>query len=216
MATTSFINALTMYFGPFWYVFAILAGVFGLISFFLYMDKSDTKRYSAGMIPIAKSCYKHKTSTFGRIVDKAGTEIPFECVTDIEHPGLADSEHTLCNPNLVSVKQRGRLTNGVPTLNYVLPYHFPMGFSSTLALTQLMKHIRNEHKELDWVSDDLRIISLMFCSDKYLVSNCRTAIETYVKMGVDIPELFLPVEDDYQEESEEELEEELLEDDSNE
>ena len=199
MATTNFLNALTMYFGPYWYVFAILAGMFGLASFFLYMDKSDTKRFSAGMSPIVKSCYKNK-STFARVIDKAGTEIPIETVTDPEHPGLADSEHTLCNPNLVSVKQRGRLTNGVPTLNYVLPYHFPMGFSSTLALTQLMKQIRGEHKELDWVSDDLRIISLMFCSDKYLVSNCRTAIETYVRMGVEIPEYFLPDEADDEEE----------------
>jgi len=201
MATTHFLNALTLYFGLYWYVFAILAGIFGLVSFFLYMDKSDIKRFSAGMSPIVKSCYKNKT-TFARVIDKAGTEIPIQTVTDPEHPGLADSEHTLCNPNLVSVKQRGRLTNGVATLNYVLPYHFPMGFSSTLALTQLMKHIREEHKELDWVSDDLRIISLMFCSDKYLVANCRTAIETYVKMGVEIPDYFLPDEADDEEEQE--------------
>lgn len=203
MATTSIFNAISMYFCPYWYVFAILMGIFGLISFFLYMDKSDTKRFSAGMAPIAKSCYKNKTSTFGRIIDKAGTEVPFQCVTDPEHPGLVDTEHTLCNPTLVSVKQRGRLTNGVPTLNYVLPYHFPMGFSSTLALTQLMQYVRGEHNELDWVSDDLRIISLVFCSDKYLISNCRTAIETYVKMGVEIPEYFLPDEADDEEEEQE-------------
>jgi len=195
MATTNFLMALTAYLGPYWYVFAILAGIFGLASFFMYMDKNDTKRFSANMSPIAKSCYKNK-STFARIIDKAGTEIPIETVTDPEHPGLVNTEHTLCNPNLVSVKQRGRLTNGVPTLNYVLPYHFPMGFSSTLALVQLIKHIRWSHKELDWVSDDLRLISLMFCSDKYLVSNCRTAIETYVKMGIDIPNEFLPAGDE--------------------
>ena len=202
MATTSIFNAISMYFCPYWYVFAILAGIFGLASFFMYMDKSDTKRFSAGMSPIAKACYKNKT-TFGRIIDKAGTEVTFECATDPEHPGLADSEHTICNPNLVSVKQRGRLTNGVPTLNYVLPYHFPMGFSSTLALTQMVQYVRGEHKELDWVSDDLRIISLVFCSDKYLISNCRTAIETYVKMGVEIPDAFLPDEDDYDGDDEE-------------
>jgi len=199
MATTNFLNALTMYFGPYWYVFAILAGIFGIASFFLYMDKSDTKRFSANMSPIAKACYKNKT-TFGRIVDKAGTELPFECATDIEHPGLVNNEHTLVNPNIVSVKQRGRLTNGVPTLNYVLPYHFPMGFSSTLALVQLVTMIRADHDEVDWISDDLRMISLMFCSDKYLVANCRTAIETYVRMGVDIPDAFLPEEADDEEE----------------
>jgi len=194
MATTNFIHALTAYFGPYWYVFAILAGIFGLASFFLYMDKSDTRRFSANMSPVAKKCYKNK-STFCRLVDKAGTEIAFESATDTEHPGLVDSDHTLVNPNLVSAKQRGRLTNGVPTLNYVLPYHFPIGFSSALAITQLVKMIRDDHGELGWISDDFRMISLLFCSDKYLVANCRTAIETYVKMGVDIPDAFLPEEE---------------------
>lgn len=200
MATTNFLHALTMYFGPYWYAFAILAGIFGLASFFLYMDKSDTKRFSANMSPVAKTCYKNK-STFCRLVDKAGTEVVFESSTDPEHPGLVSSEHTLVNPNLVSVKQRGRLTNGVPTLNYVLPYHFPIGFSSALAITQLVKMVRDDHGELGWISDDFRVISLMFSSDKYLVANCKTAIETYVKMGVDIPYEFLP-----EEESEEEPE----------
>jgi hypothetical protein len=200
MATTSFINALTVYFGPYWYVFAILMLVFGVVSFVLYMDRGDTKRHSAGMSPIAKSCYKNKT-TFCRLVDKAGTEVCFESATDPEHPGLAESEHTLVNPNLVSVKQRGRLTNGIPTLNYVLPYHMPMGFASSLAIVQLVQKVRNDIHDLDWISDDLRLVSLLFCSDKYLVANCRTAIETYVKMGVDIPDVFLP---DYENEAEDE------------
>jgi hypothetical protein len=190
MATTSFINALTVYFGPYWYVFAILMLVFGVFAFVLYLDRSDTKRYSAGMAPIAKSCYKNHT-TFCRLVDKAGTEVTFESVTDIEHPGLVENEHTLVNPNLVSVKQRGRLTNGVPTLNYVLPYPFPMGFTSSLAIVQLVKKIREDFPALSFIADDLRIISLAFCSDKYLVANCRTAIETSLKMGADLPAEFL-------------------------
>lgn len=199
MAT--FINALTAYFGPYWFIFAILAAVLGIVVFFLWMERSDLKRYTAGDAFVRKRCYKEK-KPLGRIVDRAGTETEFVVEIDSEMPGTVKVEnYTLVAPNLISTNQRGRLTNGIQTLNYVLPYHFPTGFANALAMCQMVKFLRGEKWKIEfgWISDDFSLIHLMFCTDKYLVANCEDVISTYVNMGMAIPDTYLQNDEEEQE-----------------
>ena len=188
MATTSLYIAIAAQLKEFGVLFAALTLLFGIAAFWLYMDKEELKRYAAD-VQIRKKCYKKK-KTLGRIIDKAGTQIEFVCETDEDEPGTVESEHTLVNPNLVSTKNRGRLTNGIPVLEYVLPYFFPMSHNNANALVQLVQHIRENHKELDWIVDDLLLIRLVFCSNKYLSDNCTDVVKTCLKMDVEIPEEF--------------------------
>ena len=211
MATTDIYIAIALQLKQLWYVFAIGSVIFGISTMLLYFWKSDVKKYAED-IAIRKDCYRKK-KTLGSIIDKAGTKIEFVCETNPEEPGTVKSEHTLINPNLVSTKSRGRLTNGIPTLDYVLPYVFPMSHNNVNALVQLVKHIRENHKELDWIADDILLIRLVFCSNKYLLDNCKDVVDISIKNDIEIPEEFY-----YQEEEDEDIEEEnnYFEDDLNE
>lgn len=188
MASLSLYTAIAAQIKEFGVAFAVLALVFGIAAFWLWMIQSDLKRYASDII-IRKDCYRKK-KTLGSIIDKAGTKIEFVCLTDEEEPGTVKSEHTLINPNLVSTKNRGRLTNGIPTLEYVLPYFFPMSHNNANALVQLINHVRENHKELDWIVDDLLVIRLLFCSNKYLQDNCIDVVKTCIKMDIEIPDEF--------------------------
>lgn len=199
MAT--FLEAVIAYCAPYGYIFAITTFVSAIVIMFLVMERSSLKSYAEDIL-VRKTC-KSKNKPLGRIVDKAGTEIEFVVETSPEMPGTVDYKNTtLVAPNLISTNQRGRLKNGVPTLNYVLPYHFPTGFASALAICQMVKFLRSDDykKEFGWISDDFALIHLMFCTDKYLVVNCIDVISTYIDMGMDIPDEYLaiPSEDEYE------------------
>lgn len=201
MATTDFYAAMGVYLSKFWMPFAVGTLVFGLITFWFFMERLDLKRYAQDII-VRKECYR-KRKTLGRIIDKAGTQVEFVCDTDDKEPGTVRNDHTLINPNLVSTKNRGRLPNGIPVLDYVLPYLFPMSHNNANALIQLIEHVRENHDEIDWIADELLIIRLLFCSDKYLYDNCVDVIETCIKMDIDIPESFYIDENDAPSELEE-------------
>ena len=209
MATTALTEAIGAYVGHYWYVPIGACVLFGIGFFILFLEIGDMKKFSAGAAAVRKKCYKDK-KTLARLVDKSGTEIEFVSVTDSEHPGLIETDEkkanaALVNPNLVAVKRRGRLSNGIPTLNYSLPYHFPMSFTDALAITQLVQQLRN-NDALSWIADDFRLIGLISCPDKYLTRECEAAIGFYVGIGGDIPEQFLPFDDDEGEDDFEEYE----------
>lgn len=194
MASLTLYSAIAVYLKDLWLIFAVCTVVFGIATFWLWMDRSELKRYASDIL-IRKQCYRKK-KTLGTIIDKAGTKVEFVCETNEEEPGTLKSDHTLINPNLVSTKERGRLTNGIPTLEYCLPYHFPVSHSSILALTQLIQHVREKHKDLDWLVDDLLIIRLLFCSNKYLKDNAKIVISDCIKFGSDIfDEMFEDIDD---------------------
>lgn len=195
MATTNFMIALTDNFGPYWYVFLIGMVGFMIASVHLFNERKAWLRYSAGAMPARAAAYKQK-KVLGRLADKAGTEIEFVLETDDQYPGTVDAEPTLFNPNLVTTKRRGRLTNGTPLLNYVLPYPMPMSYTDGLALSQLIEHVRKNHPEISWIVDDLLVIMLIGSSEEYLHVNCVNAVETCVGFGIDIPEEFVTEADD--------------------
>lgn len=160
----------------------------------LWFERSDMKRYAEDIIT-RKTCYKNK-KTLGSITDMAGTKMEFVCETDKDYPGLAKHKtHTLVNPNLVSTRQRGRLTNGIPTLDYFLPYLFPTSIRSAAALVQTRDYVREHYPNLDWIEDDLDIMKLIFSSNKYLLEDCKQTVTAYIAMGIDIPDV-LAAEDE--------------------
>jgi hypothetical protein len=149
------------------------------------MERSDMKRYASEIL-VRKACYKNK-NTLGSITDMAGTEIEFECLTDKDKPGLIKNKNTLINPNLVAASQRGRLTNGIATLHYILPYFFPMSIRDAAALVQTVELIRKDAPQLNWIEDDLVIVKLFFGNDKYLHEDCVDTVHSYLAMGVENP-----------------------------
>lgn len=210
-ATTSILDAFAQYLSGLWMAWLALFIVFALITLWYWFKMSDLKRYALDIL-VRSSCYQNKT-TLGSITDLAGTRVEFECTTDKDSPGLTKNDHTLVNPNLVATRQRGRLTNGIPTLDYVLPYHFPFANTDALALVQTKDHIRKNYKQLDWIEDDLDIIMLVFSNSKYLFENCVNTVVAYMEMGAEIPEDYAVVEPDFVDDNDDELLEMDVEDD---
>lgn len=192
-ATTDVFQIIAFYLQSVWYIWFSGSVLFGAASTWLWLERSDLKKYADDIL-IRKTCYKKK-KTLGDITDMAGTTIEFLCDTDKDSPGLAKYKaHTLVNPDLVSTRQRGRLTNGIATLHYVLPYHFPMSIRDAAALIQTRDYVREHYPNLDWIGDDLDIIKLLFSNNKYLAEDCRNTVVAYIAMGVEIPE---PDSDDF-------------------
>jgi len=187
-ATTSMIDVISFYLQSVWFIWLSGTVLFGLITLWFWMERSDMKRYADDIL-IRKTCYKNK-KTLGSITDMAGTKVEFVCDTDADHPGLTKHKtHTLVNPNLVSTKQRGRLPNGIPTLDYFLPYLFPSSIRSAAALIQTRDYVREHYPGLDWIEDDLDIIKLIFSNNKYLLEDCRQTVTAYMAMGVNVPDV---------------------------
>lgn len=186
VATTSILDAFAQYLSGLWMVWLVLFIVFGLVSLWYWFKMSDLKRYAPDIL-VRSACSRNKT-TLGSITDLAGTKVEFECRTDNDSPGLTKNPHTLVNPNLVSTRQRGRLPNGIPTLDYVLPYHFPFAKTDALALVQTRDYIRKNYPQLNWIEDDLDVIMLVFSNSKYLFDNCVNIVVAYMEMGAEIPE----------------------------
>ena len=185
-ASTTIIEAISQYLSGIWFVWLALFIIFGLISLRYWFIMSDLKRFAPDIL-IREACYRNKT-TLGSYTDLAGTRIEFECKTDNDSPGLVKNVHSLVNPNLVSTRQRGRLSNGIPTLDYVAPYHFPFAKTDALALVQTKEYMRENFPQLDWIEDDLDIIMLVFCNSKYLYENCVNTVVSYMEMGAEIPD----------------------------
>jgi len=184
-ATTSILDLILHYLQSIWYVWLVGTTIFGSATVWYWMERSDMKRYASEIL-VRKACYKNK-NTLGSITDMAGTEIEFECLTDKEKPGLVKNKNTLINPNLVASSQRGRLTNGIATLHYILPYFFPMSIRDAAALVQTVELIRKEAPQLNWIEDDLVIVKLFFGNDKYLHEDCVDTVHSYLAMGIEIP-----------------------------
>lgn len=185
VVTTSFIEAMILKLQSVGHVSFVLFVLSGIAAYWLFNERMRMKRYAADIF-IRDTCYYDK-KTLGTLVDRAGTKIEFVCEEDPQAPGLIDSKYTLVNPNLVSTKNRGRLTNGIPTLEYVLPYHFPMSHSNASAIVQLRDMIREKYPKLDWIQDDLPLLALVFSNNKYLVDDCELVVKSCLNLGVDIP-----------------------------
>lgn len=185
-ATTSIIEALSEYISGLWLVWLAFAIIFGALTLWYYFIMSDLKRYAPDIL-VREACFRNKT-TLGSITDMAGTRVEFECTTDKDSPGLVKSKHVLVNPNLVSSRQQGRLPNGIATLDYVLPYHFPFNKTDALALVQTRDYVRDKYPQLDWIEDDVDIIMLAFCNSKYLFENCVNIVVSYMEMGAEMPD----------------------------
>lgn len=184
-ATTSILDLILHYLAGIWYVWLAGTVIFGIATVWYWMERLDLQRYASEIL-VRKACSKNKT-TLGSITDMAGTEIEFECLTDKDKPGLVKNKNTLINPNLVAASQRGRLTNGIATLHYILPYFFPMGIRDAAALIQIVELIRKEAPQLNWIEDDLVIVKLFFGNDKYLHEDCVDTVHSYLAMGIEIP-----------------------------
>lgn len=194
-ASTTILDAIAQYLSGLWIVWLALAIVFGLVTIWYWFRMTDLKRF-AGDILIREACYRNKT-TLGSYTDLAGTKIEFECKTNKDSPGLVKNVHTLVNPNLVSTRQRGRLANGIPTLDYVAPYHFPFSKTDALALVQTKEYVRDNFPQLNWVEDDLDIIMLIFCNSKYLYENCVNIVVSYMEMGAELPDDYINEEPEF-------------------
>lgn len=184
-ATTSILDLILHYLQSIWYIWLVCTVGFGITTVWYWMERSDMKRYASEIL-VRKACYKNK-NTLGSITDMAGTEIEFECLTDKDKPGLVENKNTLINPNLVAANQRGRLTNGIATLKYILPYFFPMSIRDAAALVQTVELIRTNAPQLNWIEDDLVIVKLFFGNDKYLHEDCVDTVHSYLAMGIEIP-----------------------------
>lgn len=184
-ATTSILDLILHYLQSIWYIWLVCTVGFGITTVWYWMERSDMKRYASEIL-VRKACYKNK-NTLGSITDMAGTEIEFECLTDKDKPGLIKNKNTLINPNLVAASQRGRLTNGIATLHYILPYFFPMSIRDAAALVQTVELIRKDAPQLNWIEDDLVIVKLFFGNDKYLHEDCVDTVHSYLAMGVENP-----------------------------
>ena len=194
-ASTTILDAISQYLSGLWFVWLALFIIFGLISLRYWFKMSDLKMFAPDIL-VREACYRNKT-TLGSYTDLAGTRIEFECKTDKDSPGLVKNIHTLVNPNLVSTRQRGRLSNGIPTLEYVAPYHFPFAKTDALALVQTKEYMREHFHQLDWIEDDLDIIMLVFCNSKYLYDNCVNTVVSYMEMGAEIPEEYAVEESEF-------------------
>jgi hypothetical protein len=179
-------TALFQMFGPYWYVFLVIAIVLGFSTMWLYFERQKVKKHTAGSSLVRTACYVNK-KTLGRLTDKAGTEVEFICSTNADNPGKTEyKNYSLINPNLVDSKQRGRLTNGTPVMCYSLPFLLPVSHSNLAALSQLMEEIK-ERGQLSFLTDDLLKIQVLFAPDKYLTKYCKDTIRTILSMGIDLP-----------------------------
>ena len=188
--------------------------VFFLISMYLFDKQSKINKYAYLVTMMAKADNRGgQPKPLGIVVDRSGKMIPFVSEPDIRNKGLlANDSYTLINPDLVKPSARLRFHRGPDALFYPLPGYFPLNIHSSAALVQLAQDFR-ENKYLNWIPNEIDVLSLLFNGTNTLHEDCLTIINDAAKFGNEIPE-FLLSDEEYEEYEEiegeyEEVEEEV-------
>lgn len=174
MAETSIYVALGQ---SFWYVWLGLFLVCIPIILYLFDFWTGMKKYAEESVTEMECSRPLKKKVVGRLIDGAGHEVSFKCIASEENPALLDTDTLLISPNKVSAKKFTRKKTGAPVLNYAMPCILPMTYHEAAAITQLIKHVRENHKELDWIMNDPELIARIFTPDVYLKEDCIRTVK---------------------------------------
>lgn len=186
MATTDYITAFLAYMQQLIIVWLVLSVAGCSAAYWLYSERCKMKAYASDIF-IRRRC-KEERKPLGTLTNKSGTHFEFVVDPHPDKPGVLDyKDFTLRNPNLSSSKVRGHLANGIPCIDYVVSYDFPVSHQTTVALDQLLKHVRKEHPELAFI-DEIYIIEGVFKESKYAYDDFVQLVEKYIAIGVDIPD----------------------------
>lgn len=172
---------------PMLLVLMVLAGG-GLLFSFILWDKQNRIRKYADIVNIMLAC---RNKPMGVVVDRSGLMIPFVCEPDIKNKGLVKHAYTLINPDLVKPSARAKFKNGCETLFYPLPGYYPIGIHNSAALCQLAKKIRMDDR-FAWIPSELTVLALIFNGSSTLYEDAKTAVESVLHFGNEIPEAYLP------------------------
>lgn len=110
----------------------------------------------------------------GRILTFKGTKVR------PQDPHLKKDDYgLLLDPRLASKMPRSTLEDGTPTLFYGANFHFPIAPNGARTIVQLIRRIRRDYPQLNFIRDDIVLIELLTKSGEDLPKDISTVLAMY-------------------------------------
>ena len=156
----------------------VMAMLIGLVYFFIYWSDMRSKN------PELHVFNKARAKPFPDVValiDLSARHFFFNAEKDKPHDVKLkkDDYGLLLDSRLASKRPRSRLEDGISIMYYGTNFHFPVDPNGARSIVQLVRKIRKEYPQLNFIRDDIVLLELLTKSGEDIAHDVSIVLEMY-------------------------------------
>jgi hypothetical protein len=156
----------------------VMAMFIGLVYFFIYWSDMRSKNPELHVFNTAR----HKPFLdIVALIDLSGRHFFFNAEKDKPHDVKLkkDDYGLMLDSRLASKRPRSRLEDGISIMYYGTNFHFPVDPNGARTLVQLVRKIRKEYPQLNFIRDDIVLLELLTKSGEDIGHDIKIVLEMY-------------------------------------
>lgn len=155
-----------------------MALIIGLVYFFIYWSDMRSKNPELHVFNTAR----HKPFLdIVALIDLSGRHFFFNAEKDKPHDVKLkkDDYGLMLDSRLASKRPRSRMEDGISIMYYGTNFHFPVDPNGARTIVQLVRKIRKEYPQLNFIRDDIVLLELLTKSGEDIAHDIDIVLEMY-------------------------------------